>query len=217
MTKPEFEFQYKRLCTGLKHEPTPEQFEAWWTKIGHAHAADWQEAVTTLLCGIRFPLLDPTLAALEQAQEYRKRLAAQREREQAHAWFNGKVQAAGLSPEERAYNQFRATLLLRAFNAGYADRCKSLHWREAHQEEACPDCAARKRAFSRLQAESLAGWISDLANAQWAQRTPQRQCTYHTGPHTLHRCITDEMNYWCERADGKTEAEAVEAILRVSV
>jgi len=83
MTKPEFMGQFDRLCRGFKYEATGEQAEAWFRRIGHALVEDWSEAVTTLLCAPRFPLLDPVLAALEAAGAHRKRQQIERDKKPA--------------------------------------------------------------------------------------------------------------------------------------
>lgn len=83
MTKPEFMGQFDRLCRGFKYEATGEQAEAWFRRIGHALVADWSEAVTTLLCAPRFPLLDPVLAALDAAEAHRKRQRIEQDKKPA--------------------------------------------------------------------------------------------------------------------------------------
>jgi len=83
MTRPEFMGQFDRLCRGFSYTATPEQSEAWFRRIGHAVVQDWSEAVTTLLCAPRFPLLDPVLAALESAGTHRRRLAVERDKQPA--------------------------------------------------------------------------------------------------------------------------------------
>lgn len=100
MTRPEFMSQFDRLCKGFRYDATPEQSEAWFKRIGHGHPADWREAVDVLLCAPRFPLLDPVLAALEQAQGQRKRLAVTRDKPQAESVFERlrRGEGAKLSP-----------------------------------------------------------------------------------------------------------------------
>jgi len=73
MTKGEFITQYDLLCKGHRFEPTKEQGDAWFRKVQHYALDDWADAVSTLLCGPRFPLLDPALAVLDAAREQRKR------------------------------------------------------------------------------------------------------------------------------------------------
>lgn len=73
MTKGEFITQYDLLCKGHRFEPTKEQGDAWFRKVQHYALEDWADAVSTLLCGPRFPLLDPALAVLDAAREHRKR------------------------------------------------------------------------------------------------------------------------------------------------
>ncbi|MFN3076874.1 MAG: hypothetical protein ABT940_08360 [Alphaproteobacteria bacterium] len=87
MTKPEFMGQFDRLCRGFKYEATSEQAEAWFRRIGHVLAADWSEAVTTLLCAPRFPLLDPVLAALDAAMAHRKRQQIERDKKPASVLY----------------------------------------------------------------------------------------------------------------------------------
>lgn len=100
MTKPEFFEQFARLCAGFRYDATPEQGEAWFKRIGHGHPADWREAVDVLLCAPRFPLLDPVLAALEQAQEHRRRVTVARDKPKAESGFERLQRGAGatLSP-----------------------------------------------------------------------------------------------------------------------
>jgi len=83
MTRNEFMGQFQRLCAGFRYDSTPEQIEAWFRRIGHAAVQDWAEAVTTLLCAPRFPLLDPVLAALDSASAHRRRLAVERDKQPA--------------------------------------------------------------------------------------------------------------------------------------
>ena len=64
MTKGEFISQYHLLCKGFRYEATEEQTDAWYRKVQQYALQDWADAVSTLLCGARFPLLDPALAAL---------------------------------------------------------------------------------------------------------------------------------------------------------
>lgn len=73
MTKGEFISQFHVLCKGFRFEATEQQTEAWYRKVQHHALVDWTEAVSTLLCGPRFPLLDPAMAALDQARDHRKR------------------------------------------------------------------------------------------------------------------------------------------------
>ena len=82
MTRPEFMGQFDRLCVGFRYSATQEQSEAWFRKIGHHALADWAEAVSTLLCAPRFPLLDPVLAALDEAAQHRRKVEIDRNRRQ---------------------------------------------------------------------------------------------------------------------------------------
>lgn len=73
MTKGEFISDFDRLCRGFRLDSTPEQIDAWFRKLAVYERQDWTTAVDTLLCGPRFPLLDPALAALDHARDHRKR------------------------------------------------------------------------------------------------------------------------------------------------
>jgi len=83
MTRPEFMGQFDRLCKGFRYDSTQEQSEAWFRKIGHVDVQDWAEAVNTLLCSPRFPLLDPVLAAIDEAGNHRRRMSVEREKRSA--------------------------------------------------------------------------------------------------------------------------------------
>lgn len=216
MTRDEFKFQFRRLCDGTKHESTEEQLDAWWSRLQHVRPDDWREAVTTLLLAGRFPYPEKVNEAIDAAVSARRSKERITERTDADKFFQGKTKPAGITEQERAYNLFRMGLVMRSFNPEYGDRCKSLHWREDHPGMACPDCATRTQAFSQNQADGLADWISDLAHANWAKTMLAGPCSFHTGPHTLHRCITDELHYWMERAAGKSALEAREAVLGVT-
>lgn len=216
MMKDDFKFQFRRLCDGVKHDSTDEQIDAWWSRFQHVRADDWREAVTSLLLAGRFPYPDKVNEAIDNAVSSRRATEIRNERRAADKFFQGTTQPAGISEQERAYNLFRMSLVRKAFKPGYPDRCKSLHWRQDHPDEVCPDCAKRQQEFAQVQAEGLADWIADGANARWAQQTPQGACGVHAHPHTLHRCIADEFHYWQMRAAGKTEREAREAVLGVT-
>jgi hypothetical protein len=73
MTKHEFRGHFKRLCEGFRYDPTAAQFEAFYERLKQYDVRDWTEAVTTLLCGARFPVLDPMLDTLEKMQAARRR------------------------------------------------------------------------------------------------------------------------------------------------
>ncbi len=83
MTKGEFITDFDRLCRGFRVDSTPEQIDAWYRKVIPYDRHDWVDAVDTLLCGPRFPHLDPALAALEHAREHRKRTALHRDQRPA--------------------------------------------------------------------------------------------------------------------------------------
>lgn len=217
MTKDEFKFQFKRLCDGTKHEATPEQIDAWWSRLQHVRADDWRESVTALLLVGRFPYPEKVNEAIDQAVAARKTEQQRKEQAEAKKFFAGTVIPSGRSEQERAYNRFRMSLLVQTFGQDWPDRCRALHWREAHPDEACPDCQARQRAFAQRQARSLAEWISDPDHANWAAMMQQGPCHLHPYPHTLHRCIADEFHFWELRAAGKTDAEAREAIMGAQV
>lgn len=87
MTTPEFLTEFKRLCAGFRYEPTKEQADAWFKRIGHNVASDWACAVDTLLCAPRFPLLDPVLAAIDDAATYRRRVSVERDKPRAQRIF----------------------------------------------------------------------------------------------------------------------------------
>lgn len=183
MTKTEFLMEYERLCNGFRHQSTPEQSSAWYKKIGHVQAQDWTSAVDTLLCAPRFPVLDPVLAACDQAQESRRRHAAQRERMEADRTFSGRViYRKGDDPMEGAYNAFRMKLQVTAFKLG--------------------EGPAR---YAEFLAQGLADWINVPENAKWAQQTPMGDCGKHHAPHSVLRCITDEMGHWLKLAGEKKE------------
>jgi hypothetical protein len=215
MTQDEFKFQFRRLCDGTKHEATQEQFDAWWSRLQHVRSDDWREAVTTLLLAGRFPYPDKVNDAIDAAVSARRTKERITERTDADKFFQGKTKPAGITEQERAYNLFRMGLVVRSFNQDYGDRCKSAFWREESPGEVCPDCAKRKQTFSQVQADGLAEWIADPAHANWAMTMLAGPCQFHTGPHTLHRCISDELHYWMERAAGKSERDAREAVVGV--
>lgn len=178
MTKTEFLMDYERLCNGFRHQSTPEQSSAWYKKIGHVQAQDWSNAVDTLLCAPRFPMLDPVLSACDQAQESRRKHAAQRERMEANRTFAGEIiYRKGDDHVEQDYNAFRMKLMVAAHKLG-----------EGPQR------------YADFMAQGLAEWINVREHAQWAQQTPMGDCGKHSGPHTVLRCITDEMGYWLKQA-----------------
>ena len=80
MTRTEFSGQFDRLCRGFKHEPTTEQGEAWYRRIGHVALSVWAEVVTTLLCGKYFPKLDEVLSAIEVEADNQRRAAVERDK-----------------------------------------------------------------------------------------------------------------------------------------
>lgn len=83
MTKGEFISQFHVLCKGFRFEASAEQTDAWYRKVQHHALEDWTEAVSTLLCGPRFPLLDPALDALDRARAHRKRISQWRDKKEA--------------------------------------------------------------------------------------------------------------------------------------
>lgn len=101
MTKGEFVSQFHLLCKGFRCEATAEQTDAWYRKVQHHALEDWTEAVSTLLCGPRFPLLDPAMAALDNAREHRKRIGMWKEKKEAQRVTDGLQVGDGtaLSPE----------------------------------------------------------------------------------------------------------------------
>lgn len=102
MTRNEFTAQFDRLCRGFKYDPTPEQAEAWYRKIGHVSVSVWAESVTTLLCAKYFPKFEEALHALDQEAETQRKVAVQRERHH---------QASGvLAGIDRDLEQWRARL-----------------------------------------------------------------------------------------------------------
>lgn len=101
MTKGEFISQFHVLCKGFRFEASAEQTDAWYRKVQHHALEDWTEAVSTLLCGPRFPLLDPAMAALDNAREHRKRIGMWKEKKEAQRVTEGLQVGDGtaLSPE----------------------------------------------------------------------------------------------------------------------
>lgn len=83
MTKGEFISQFHVLCKGFRFEATDQQTDAWYRKVQHHALVDWTEAVSTLLCGPRFPLLDPAMAALDNARDHRKRMDQWKDKKEA--------------------------------------------------------------------------------------------------------------------------------------
>lgn len=75
MKREEFMPQFERLCKGFKLEPTIEQAEAWYRRIGHVGLAPWAESVTTLLCARYFPKLEEALEEVEQEAERLRKAA----------------------------------------------------------------------------------------------------------------------------------------------
>lgn len=92
MTKTDFAPVFERLCRGFRHEATPEQAEAWYKRVNHAEAADWHDAVTTLLCAPKFPYLDTAMGAIDDAANHRRARARQCERKQAERVYT-KIQS----------------------------------------------------------------------------------------------------------------------------
>lgn len=88
MTRTQFMGQFDRLCKGFRYDSTQEQSEAWFRKIGHGEVADWAEAVTTLLCAPRFPILDPVLKAIDEARDNRQRSAVHRDQPRAQSMLD---------------------------------------------------------------------------------------------------------------------------------
>lgn len=80
MKRDEFMPQFERLCKGFKLEPTIEQAEAWYRRIGHVGLAPWAEAVTTLLCAKYFPKLDEALDEVEKEADRLRKAAVEREK-----------------------------------------------------------------------------------------------------------------------------------------
>lgn len=198
MTRDEFKFQFKRLCDGTKHEATPEQIDAWYSRLQLVRADDWREAVTTLLMMGKFPFPDRVNEVIDEVvskREGNERSAAQaKERAQAKAFFSGKVSRGEMDDSQFAYNQFRMALIVKTAGLPLA-------------------------AKADLMAKGLAEWINDLDHANWAKTERVGDCGFHRHPstgqpfdHTLLRCLTDELGYWMSRAAGKTELEAREAI-----
>lgn len=101
MTRGEFVSQFHLLCKGFRCEATAEQTDAWYRKVQHHALEDWTEAVSTLLCGSRFPLLDPAMAALDHAREHRKRISQWKDKKEAERVTENLQSGAGtaLSPE----------------------------------------------------------------------------------------------------------------------
>lgn len=83
MTGPEFTTEFERLCKGFKQDPTQEQAEAWYRRIGHTTLPAWSEAVTTLLCGKYFPKLEEALDVIEREMEAYRRQSVQTDKAQA--------------------------------------------------------------------------------------------------------------------------------------
>lgn len=83
MTKGEFISQFHVLCKGFRFEASAEQTDAWYRKVQHHALEDWTDAVATLLCGPRFPLLDPALDALDRARDHRKRISQWKDKKEA--------------------------------------------------------------------------------------------------------------------------------------
>lgn len=186
MNKPEFFTEYTRLCKGFRYESTPEQGNAWYSRLAHVHASDWTEAVTSLLCGPRFPLLDPVLEACEKAAAHRRRVEADRDRMASERFFRGDViYRKGDDPVERSYNAMRIAMLRQTFQPGQS-------WAK----------------YAQRHADGLASWISVAENARWAKATPMDQCQKHDAPHSVLRCITDELKYWTSCAEGTSVEEA---------
>ncbi len=208
MTHDEFSFQYKRLCDGTKHETTVEQGEAWFSRVMHVRSDDWREAVTILLLRGKFPYPEQVTEAIDQAISTRKLLERRTEHQQAKSFFTGKTKSAGATEPERAYNAFRMRLLLQSMKPDFSNRCESRVWREDHPGEACPDCTQRMRELAAIHANALADWISIKEHADWAMSVWQGPCVFHSGDHSLHRCLSDEFHYWQMRAEGKTDRDA---------
>ena len=101
MTKGEFISQFHVLCKGFRFEATDQQTDAWYRKVQHHALIDWTDAVSTLLCGPRFPLLDPVMAALDHARDHRKRMEMWKDKKEAETATNRLTagQVPLLSPE----------------------------------------------------------------------------------------------------------------------
>lgn len=100
MTRPEFTGQFDRLCKSLKHEPTPEQAEAWFRRVGHVSLSVWSEVVTTLSCGKYFPKLDETRSEIEAEADRQRKAAVMRDKPKAESVFERlrRGEGAKLSP-----------------------------------------------------------------------------------------------------------------------
>ena len=59
------------------------------------------------------------------------------------------------------------------------------------------------RQRAAIHAEQLAAWLDDPDHAAWVRDTVQGQCGHHEGPHTLLRCLTDELAYWMTQSVSK--------------
>lgn len=217
MTRAEFIGQFNRLCGGFRYAPTDAQSEAWYRRVGMRDLADWAEAVTTLLCGPRFPLLDPVLAALEQAYESRRKVQVTTERHQAGKWMKARHDANSETIEDE-YNTLRLGLIRAALTriGGEAseDRCKRARWREDNDVSTCPDCASHSRKFALKQVEGIANWLAQPDRATWAKTTNQGDCGMHGRSHTVNDCLHDELQYWTLRAEGVEDREAKQRVLR---
>ena len=126
MTEREFAVQFHLLCKGFRFEATVEQTNAWFRKAQIYALEDWTEAVSTLLCGTRFPRLDDALEALERARESRKRATVWKDRKSAEQTVTAlqRGQDTRLSPELWACirvfarrQQVRHFLMITASNA----------------------------------------------------------------------------------------------------
>ena len=84
MTRSEFTGQFDRLCKGFKHEPTGEQAEAWFRRIGHLSLSVWAESVTTLLCGKFYPKLEEALTIAEREAESQRKTAVAADKPKAY-------------------------------------------------------------------------------------------------------------------------------------
>lgn len=155
MTKADFMGQFDRLCRGFKYDATSEQAEAWFRRIGHALIQDWSEAVTTLLCAPRFPLLDPVLAALEVAAAHRRRTQIERDKQPA-ATLARLAQDGGRG----------CPLSLDLFQVikAFAGREQVRHYLAVVNEHAELDQAERERELKQLATEErrLSAILTDL-------------------------------------------------------
>lgn len=111
MTRQEFMGQFDRLCTGFKHDPTAEQGEAWFRRVGLVALSVWAEAVTTLLCAKYFPKLEEVQKAIDEEAERQRKAAIDRDKPLAHRIYaqvqKGEPQGCPFSKE--LFEVIRAT------------------------------------------------------------------------------------------------------------